>query len=860
MVRLKLQVTGAFRPGASRLDAVGKMPARSRQIFRRMMCAALLPAVLAGCLAQKPTPPRASASEEAGAQVVIRRTADGVPHIEARSWTALGYGYGYAQAQDNLCTLADAFVTYRGERSAFFGADAKPPTRATFGSPRNIDADFFFRLLDGREQTDAYRAHQPDNVRQLIAGFAQGYNRYLATLRAAPDTQAHAACRNERWVSDISETDIYRRLAAANFVGGYTGFIEALADAHPPAVQLGQAAPQRVASLGAELGKTYLQAGGVRDAGSNALAFGAHVTGSGQSVLFGNPHWFWQGPDRFYQAQLTLPGQLDVSGVSFLGVPVVMIGYNRNVAWTHTVSSARRFGLFQLSLVPGKPTVYRIDGRDEPMTQQQITVAAKQADGTSKPVTRTFYRSRFGPVVDLHTMSPALAWNGTQAFAVRDSNADNYAIFENFLRWGQALSLDEFIATQKRLAATPWVNTVAIGRDDPRVWFADIGSMPNVDDAFAATCTAKPLGAAFDARMPGVPFLDGSRSACQWPMSKGAVRAGALPVDDMPSLLRTDYVANMNNSYGLANPQQPLSGYPRVAGDPHAALSLRAQLGHEIARSWMALPAGQRTLTALGKRVLDTRTLTAERFLPQVFQSVCAGPDPVVQVDKDRSDGAALSAPQTVRLAAACKTLRAWPMNAETDSHGAVLWEAFWSRIEAIPVDQRYAVPFSMSAPLSTPDRLRADDPRVGEALGAAVLALQRAGLAVDAPTGASLYTSRSGKRVALFGGCSESGYFVSACPIERVGAGESSHASMDGAAIGNSYMQIVSFGPKSRVIAKTLLAPSESDDPASPASAEGTLDYARKTWRNAQFDQADIEREEVRSQRVTLTVPAPQD
>jgi hypothetical protein len=52
--------------------------------------------------------------------------------------------------------------------------------------------------------------------------------------------------------------------------------------------------------------------------------------------------------------------------------------------------------------------------------------------------------------------------------------------------------------------------------------------------------------------------------------------------------------------------------------------------------------------------------------------------------------------------------------------------------------------------------------------------------------------------------------------------------------------------------------APSESDDPASPASAERTLDYARKTWRNAPFDEADIEREEVKSQRVTLTVPLP--
>ncbi|MFM0597379.1 penicillin acylase family protein [Paraburkholderia dilworthii] len=829
-----------------------------------MACLLAVPAVLAGCVAQKQVFPQ---DAQTGDEVVIRRTADGVPHIQARSWNGLGYGYGYAQAQDNLCTLADAFVTYRGERSAFFGPDAKPVAPGTLGAPRNLDSDFFFRLLDGPEQTDAYRAHQPDNLRQLVTGFAQGYNRYVATLRANPDTHAHAACRNEPWLRDISEADIYRRLAAANFVGGYTGFLDALADSHPPAATasatpvgpLGQAAPQRVASLGSGLDHVYLQAGGVPDAGSNAIAFGGQVTGTGQSVLFGNPHWFWQGPDRFYQAQLTLPGQLDVSGVSFLGVPVVMIGYNRNVAWTHTVSSARRFGLFQLSLVPDKPTVYRIDGREEAMTQQQIAVDARQPDGTLKTVTRSFYRSRFGPVVDLRGMSPALAWNGKQAFAVRDSNADNYAIFENFLRWGQASSLDDFIATQKRFAAMPWVNTVAIGRDDPRTWFADIGSMPNVDDAFAASCTAQPLGAAVAARLPGVPFLDGSRAACQWPTSRDSVHAGKLPVAEMASLLRTDYVANMNNSYGLANPREPLSGYPSVTGDAHAPLSLRAQLGHEIAASWMALPAGRRTLDALGASVLDTHTLTARRFLPQVLQSVCASADPVTRVDHDRFDSPVLPEAQQVHLGAACKALREWPTDAEIGTHGAVLWEAFWSRVETIPLAERYVVPFSLSAPLSTPAGLHADDPRVAQALGAAVLALQRAGLAVDAPTDAYLFTIRNGQRVGLFGGCSDIGYFVSTCPIPRVGAqaGKSAHASMDGNAIGNSYMQIVSFGPNSQVIAKTLLAPSESDDPASPSGAEGTLDYASKAWRTMPFDAADVERAEKPSQRVTLSVPA---
>lgn len=75
----------------------------------------------------------------------IRRTAMGVPHIKADSWAGVGYGSGYAQAEDNLCTMADSFLTYRGERSQYFGGSALLAYSSTIGQPRNIDSDFFHR-------------------------------------------------------------------------------------------------------------------------------------------------------------------------------------------------------------------------------------------------------------------------------------------------------------------------------------------------------------------------------------------------------------------------------------------------------------------------------------------------------------------------------------------------------------------------------------------------------------------------------------------------------------------------------------------------------------------------------------------
>ncbi|MEX3629422.1 MAG: penicillin acylase family protein [Burkholderia sp.] len=146
----------------------------------------------------------------------------------------------------------------------------------------------------------------------------------------------------------------------------------------------------RAARALAGLDPNQLHVGGHYGIGSNGLAFGRDATG-GEPILFGNPHGFWSGPDRFYQAQLTIPGQLDVSGASFLGVPVIMIGFNDQVAWTHTVSSARRFGVFQLQLADDDPTQYLVDGRRVAMRPVTLTVPVRQPGGTLGGVTRTLY-------------------------------------------------------------------------------------------------------------------------------------------------------------------------------------------------------------------------------------------------------------------------------------------------------------------------------------------------------------------------------------------------------------------------------------------------------------------------------------
>ncbi|CDG82370.1 penicillin acylase family protein [Janthinobacterium agaricidamnosum] len=764
--------------------------------------------------------------------VEIRRTTDGVPHVLASDWRGLGYGYGYVQAQDALCTMAEAFITFEGRRAAFFGADGRPAINSTFGRPANSELDFFFRAHAGPAMVNAARAAQPEPLSQMVAGFADGYNRYLAEARAgAADADAAApaaACLKQPWVRAISADDIYRRMYAASIAGGYARFIAEIANAQPAQAVAG------AAGRGAEGGLAALLAprvGGEVGLGSNVIALGQRASGGDGAVLFGNPHWYWGGPDRFYQAQLTIPGKVNVAGVSFLGIPVIMLGFNDHIAWSHTVSDARRFGLFELSLTPGLPTSYRYEGRDEPMEQTSVAIEVLGADGVLREQRRTLYRSRFGPLIDLGQQNAAFGWSAQRALAVRDVNADNFRIFRNFFYWAEARSLDDFIAIQRREAALPWINTVAIGRDDGRVWFSDIGNVPNVPDQLRAACTTE-LGQAFAGFDAAVPFLDGSRAACGWRVDPRAAQPGAMATADMPGLLRDDYVANMNDSYWLSNPAQPLEGYPRTMGGERRALSLRGRYGHLLAQS--LLQAGARSSLALSRRamdaVLEPRSHAAELFKNGLLDGACneAGAAPV--------DG----------LTDACAVLRNWDNRAATDAPGPLLWGAFWRRVDKIPDAALYRTPFDAAAPLTTPSAVNGADPRVRQALVDALGDLRGKGWAIDAPLGDVQFVRAGGRHAGVFGGCSAAGYFTIACARGPDG-------SLDALAEGNSYLQMVRFGPDG-VDARTMLAHGEDERAlAGGPGAAPLLRYARKEWLAFPFSEAAIASDPQLTRRVLL-------
>ncbi|MFB8830302.1 penicillin acylase family protein [Azotobacter sp. CWF10] len=218
-------------------------------------------------------------------------------------------------------------------------------------------------------------------------------------------------------------------------------------------------------------------------------------------------------------------------------------------------------------------------------------------------------------------------------------------------------------------------------------------------------------------------------------MDEEAAQPGAMPARAMPQLLREDYVANMNDSYWLSNVHQPLEGFPAVLGGERQPLSLRGRLGHRIARE---LSEGEAQSTqALSRRlmqaVLTPRAYSAELFKDELLAQACAQPvvvldgDDLQAADPGRSVKVGLAA-RKVEVAQACEVLRQWSGKADADARGALLWEAFWTRLDKTPDDALYRVAFSSAAPLDTPRAPGPDDGRVARALAAAVLSLTARG------------------------------------------------------------------------------------------------------------------------------------
>ncbi len=184
----------------------------------------------------------------------IRCTEYGIPHIEARNFEGLGEGYGYAFAQDDLCTMANDYITVDGERSKFFGPSEEYDQQANGVTVTNLDSDFFFgQIIDSgiieKLLSEAPPIGPKPEVKEAVNGYVAGYNRYLESIGGSagvPDPR----CRGAAWVRPITAADVWRRFYQLIELASGDVVIPGIAESAPPvegasapAAQLGSSAP-----------------------------------------------------------------------------------------------------------------------------------------------------------------------------------------------------------------------------------------------------------------------------------------------------------------------------------------------------------------------------------------------------------------------------------------------------------------------------------------------------------------------------------------------------------------------------------------------------------------------------------------
>ena len=282
-------------------------------------------------------------------------TSYGIPHVRGSSWANLGYGYGYAFARDNLCVLASDVVEANGELSRYFGPNGG-----------NLQSDFVWALYNSDERVQDSWEQLDGDSQELLRGYARGYNRFLGDTGLSGLAEP---CRDAAWVRPIDEFDVLKGLTKLTLRAGVANFIDAIAAAAPPAplaaAESAQPKPGAKSLTEAQqlLAQVDLPQWNVHEFGSNAVALGSDLTNDGGGALLGNPHFPWFGINRFHAVHLTIPGRYDAMGSAIYGFPLVSIGFNRHMAWSHTVSTARRFVVPSWPLSASPPPEGPTDGR-----------------------------------------------------------------------------------------------------------------------------------------------------------------------------------------------------------------------------------------------------------------------------------------------------------------------------------------------------------------------------------------------------------------------------------------------------------------------------------------------------------------
>ncbi|WP_237715947.1 penicillin acylase family protein [Rubrivivax gelatinosus] len=616
--------------------------------------------------------PPASADERSVAVAGLRgpvsvvRDVDGVAHVRALSERDALFMQGWLHAEDRLFQADTLRRTASGTLAELVGASALPQ-------------DVQLRTIGLRRAAEQSLAAASPELRAGLEAYAAGVNAWVAAHALPADYARLRLTKFSPWTPGDDD-----RLAQALFFGDVyrsAPFDPAstLPDAGAPlpwvSVAAAAARPAAVpASLAPLLSRQLEQTKRVpllervlarrqHQIGSNEWAVSARLTADGRPLVANDPHLSLGLPSNLYDQHLVSADGLDAIGSSFPGVPWIVLGQNRRIAWGSTTTAYDVTDAYAERIVPAKTasglaSVYQ--GANEAIVPIPITFKVNALDPSRSDALDTVPPSaevppavllvpRHGPVVQMDTAAGSaitIQWIG----AGPTRELDAYRLLN------RAASLEDVRAALQYFDVGS--QNFVVGDVDGRMaWFTS-GEVPLREDLQAGAVAGAP------------PYLvRNGQGGNEWlkKASPGPTDASGyetLPFAEMPQLIDPPegFFVNANNDpAGLTLDNNPLN-QRRVGGGLYylgPGFDFATRAGRITQRLRAAIAAGPVARREMASIQADTVLVDAQVFVPLLLRAY----------DGARAAGApaalqALAA--DARVAEAAERLRRWGFDTPT--------------------------------------------------------------------------------------------------------------------------------------------------------------------------------------------------
>lgn len=357
--------------------------------------------------------------------VTVRLDKYQVPHLFANNEADLYFAQGYVTARDRLWQMDFMSYVAAGRLAELFGGSA-------------VEVDRYKRrmgVVHGANQ--AHHALMNDSrSKAVLEAYTAGVNAYLhqLTRRAYPIEYKLIGYVPEPWTTYksvlvmkemafmlASRTEDLRMTNVRARYGN--GVIATLFPTYPykesPIIPEGTAwdftplpIPKQP-SDGIDRFVAHAEEELNRSLGSNNWAVSGNRTKNGNPLLANDPHLRLSLPSTWYQLQLSAPG-VNVCGVSLPGVPNVIIGFNKQIAWGITNVGADVTDWYKIKFRDSTRREYAYEGGWRKVERRVERVKTK-GEGT---LIDTVLYTHQGPIAYLPNQKP-FNTNAPVGYAVR---------------------------------------------------------------------------------------------------------------------------------------------------------------------------------------------------------------------------------------------------------------------------------------------------------------------------------------------------------------------------------------------------------------------------------------------------------